>query len=332
MQGAANLSGWARALTRTPRPIPFHTDNAGQQPTRHAASPPDPQTSFIPGHASGTSDYGHAANDSLLALTDRIIVDESQPFYLASLPGVLQTVNDAYRTFMTEAGMTEAGMTEVDGALPGPGTVEVGMMVSHAHQRLLKQVADSGTTVVTEEWFGPQGQQRCWRGRHFPIKNSAGDLVAVAGTYTEITLDLTMRQDAIYARRRFSDFARAASDWFWETDRQGKLTLLSERFAASAGLPAAVFYKQPLTDLGRSGTDPSLVRRLQQALADRVPFRNIPVEIKAADSAIRRCHLSGVPVFDTTDGTFMGFRGAGMDITQMHRNAVRAAEMRQNLQ
>ncbi len=322
-QEAIDLSGWARTLTQAARPVSHHAGGTSLNETGRVAASPEASKSYIrPDHNQEALAHRHAANDSLLTQAGRIIVDESQPFYLATLPGILQNVNDAYRSLAAEAGDT----------LPSSGTPVIGAMVPLEHRKILKQVADTGDTVTTEEWVGAQSQQRCWRGRHFPVRNQAGDLIAVAGTYTEITLDLSMRHDAIYARRRFSDFARAASDWFWETDRQGRLTLLSERFAASAGLPAAVFYKRPLTDLGKSGADTSLVKRLEQALADRTPFRNVPIEIKSADTETKRCHLSGVPVFDSTDGTFLGFRGAGMDVTQMHRNAVRAAEMRQNLQ
>src|SRR6185295_14245702 len=37
------------------------------------------------------------------------------------------------------------------------------------------------------------------------------------------------------SERRFRDYAEVASDWYWETDAQHRVTYLSERFLALAG-------------------------------------------------------------------------------------------------
>ncbi|MFQ5347713.1 MAG: ATP-binding protein, partial [Rhodothalassiaceae bacterium] len=174
--------------------------------------------------------------------------------------------------------------------------------------------------------------ETCWRGRHFPVRDGAGRIVAVAGTYVEVTAEMLSRREALRARRRFSDFARATSDWFWETDRRGRLTLLSERFAAGVGRPAAAFQGRPLSDLAAADCDASMIEALESALAARAPFRALPIEIQAADGERRRCHLSGVPVFEAGGGAFVGYRGAGMDVTEAHREAQRSALMQRNLE
>jgi two-component system cell cycle sensor histidine kinase PleC len=47
----------------------------------------------------------------------------------------------------------------------------------------------------------------------------------------------------------------------------------------------------------------------------RHPFRDLPMEFRAADGQVRRGMLSGMPVFAEETGRFMGYRGTGADIT-----------------
>jgi signal transduction histidine kinase len=47
----------------------------------------------------------------------------------------------------------------------------------------------------------------------------------------------------------------------------------------------------------------------------RHPFRDLPMEFRAADGQVRRGMLSGMPVFAEETGRFMGYRGTGADVT-----------------
>ena len=262
------------------------------------------------------------ANDGLQGIVHRIIVDESQPFYLCSIEGRLLHVNAAYQLLAERCSERQ----------PSPGNASPGRAVAAHHRSVIAEVESTGLAVTTDEWLIVDSRETCWRGRHFPVRDSEGRIVAVAGTYIDVTSEMLTRREAMRARRRFSDFARATSDWFWETDRRGCLTLLSERFAARVGQPASAFQGRPLSDLAAADSDRSMVENLERAMTSRTPFRALPVEIVAADGARRRCHLSGVPVFEAGGGAFVGYRGAGMDVTEAHQEAQRTALMQRNLE
>jgi len=262
------------------------------------------------------------ANDALADLADRLLVDETAPFYLAGLDGRLVRVNGAYRDLALRCGETG----------PAPGPPQPGAAVPDSHRGLLEEVAASGGAVTTDEWLLLEGRESCWRGRHFPVYNAAGELAAVAGQYSEVTADMVTRREAVRARQRFNDFARATSDWFWETDRDGRITLLSERLAACIGRPASAYYGAFLSDLVGEGRDPGMGEAIAEALRKRSAFRGLAFEIQGGDGSRRRFELAGVPAFDTQTGAFIGFRGAGMDVTESHEAAQRTLAVQSDLE
>ncbi len=117
--------------------------------------------------------------------------------------------------------------------------------------------------------------------------------------------------------RRFLDFIYASSDWLWESDPNGRILFLSDRMTEILGQPAVLSRGRRLLDLCRpvDDDDPDGAR---QAVAERRPFRDCLIDIDTFGGGVRRCRFSGTPVFDKESDTFIGFRGAGTDITAQH--------------
>ncbi|GAB4571662.1 MAG: hypothetical protein Tsb008_03040 [Rhodothalassiaceae bacterium] len=305
--GVASLSDWAAAFE----------GGGGKAPALKAVSENRTRSAKrSPGASNGGAP---AANDGVQGFGGMSLLDETQPFYLATVDGIVIETNEVYRALAAAAG----------DRLPGPGSGTPGTMVLPAHRAVLDEVAAEARPVLTEETLSSDRGERCWRGRHYPVRGQGGGVIAVAGSYQDVTAEMALRREAMRARRRFSDFARSTSDWFWETDRDGVVLLLSERFAASIGRPAALFYGRRLSEIAAEGP---LADALAKTLESRQAFRNLAIEIVAPDGSIRRCHLSGVPVFDGSSGAFSGYRGAGMDVTDSWREGQRALLMQQNLE
>lgn len=263
------------------------------------------------------------ANDQLSELASRIQVDPALPFYLASVEGRIIRVNEIYKRLVSAC----------RDVLPAPGAPEQqGGAVSAAGAAIIAEVLRKDGTLVTDETLPEEHRVRHWRGRHFPIRNERGDVVGVAGTYQDVTTEVVARRDLGAVRQRFQDFARASSDWFWEMDRAGRLTSLSDRFTALTGQPSSLFLGQKLSDLG------SLIDRnghgggMNAAWQRHAPFRDEIFEMQVDGMGVRRFHLSGVPVFDPQTGEFSGYRGSGKDITQQHRQEEEARAIRRNLE
>lgn len=115
-------------------------------------------------------------------------------------------------------------------------------------------------------------------------------------------------------RRRFRDFAEAASDWFWETDADLRYVYVSERLAAVLGRPPATVMGDALPQLAQRASDPSLWREVADDIAARRAFRDLEITFDEPDGERGAFvfRISGQPCFDD-DGGFVGYRGSGVD-------------------
>ncbi|MGO8914884.1 MAG: ATP-binding protein, partial [Stellaceae bacterium] len=117
------------------------------------------------------------------------------------------------------------------------------------------------------------------------------------------------------SEHRFRDFAKVASDWFWETDAENRLTYLSGRAAhGGMGDPAAFIGKTLIELAGGDAADDGWRRQLEAVAACR-PFRDFSYSYRRADGGEQFWSLSGAPVYDHL-GAFAGYRGTGSEITR----------------
>lgn len=142
------------------------------------------------------------------------------------------------------------------------------------------------------------------------------------------TEDTALRE----AEQRLRDFIDAASDWFWEMDRDFRFTFFSDRRYEATG-------QGPESALGKTrweiaGVDPDhddLWREHRDVLRAHRPFRDFRYVFEDRVNG-RRLHwkVSGKPVFDD-GGTFTGYRGTCTDITAEVEAETRAEAARKLL-
>ena len=115
------------------------------------------------------------------------------------------------------------------------------------------------------------------------------------------------------SEQRFRDFAEVASDWFWETGADDRLTYLSGRTAHGAA-DVASFIGKSLIEVARGDpTDPTWQAHLAQ-LRHRRPFRDLAYSLRGREGE-HFWSMSGMPVYDHS-GAFIGYRGTGSEITR----------------
>ena len=115
--------------------------------------------------------------------------------------------------------------------------------------------------------------------------------------------------------RNLEDFAGIASDWFWETDADHRFTYFSARMEQVTNM-------RPEDIIGRKRNEQVLLRSDSadfkahfDDLHNHRPFRNFEYKLKRQTSeGYLWLRVSGDPVFDD-EGTFMGYRGTGHDVT-----------------
>jgi diguanylate cyclase (GGDEF)-like protein len=116
---------------------------------------------------------------------------------------------------------------------------------------------------------------------------------------------------------RFRDVAEASADWIWESDGEGRLSFLSERFAAVMDLAPATFLARPLGDLlegdadvdGGGGRD-----RLLGAIEERRAFRDLLCATRHGSGRSCILRFAGRPARGP-GGAFTGYRGTASDVT-----------------
>ncbi|WP_135078770.1 ATP-binding protein [Terasakiella sp. SH-1] len=125
-------------------------------------------------------------------------------------------------------------------------------------------------------------------------------------------------EDMKISEARFRDVAEATSDWLWETDRELKYSLLSDRFYDITGFSRDDILGKTQSEFGKltcsDVDDPDKWIHHENDLKNRRRFREFSYSIKCPDGIWRQVKLSGKPIF-STDGEFLGYRGTGADIT-----------------
>jgi PAS domain S-box-containing protein len=123
---------------------------------------------------------------------------------------------------------------------------------------------------------------------------------------------------------RFDDFARISADWLWETDVDDRFSYFS---VATTRTGLALGGRLGLRRRDGAAQQPdNLVRiaMLEAMVSRREPFHDFVFRTGLETGPPRWCSISGEPRYDSA-GAFLGYRGAGRDVTEQVE-AQRASE------
>jgi len=253
------------------------------------------------------------------------------------------TVRDILKPGMKFADMIR--MLVVRGTVEVPvGTEEAFIAERVAHHRnpkgtIFRRLAD-GTAYIIKE-----------------IRLADGSIICRENDVTEI---LTAREALQESEERFKALAEIASDWFWESDAQHRLTSTTIPERSGMGRVEEILGQ---TRWENAGADPINDPHWAQHKADmdaHRPFRDfcysfvpptgMSTHFRVSGSAVfnksglaigyrsmpsddggrRHFSVSGVPVFDR-DGKFAGYRGTSREVTKEILTERRAAAAHQRL-
>jgi PAS domain S-box-containing protein len=116
---------------------------------------------------------------------------------------------------------------------------------------------------------------------------------------------------------RFRSLTGMSSDFFWESDAEHRLTLLSTGSSEDAAqvLPFGSPLGKRRWEVPYLTPDESGWKAHRALLDAHRPFRDFELSRLGADGVERHIAVSGDPVFDAA-GVFKGYRGVGSDITE----------------
>lgn len=113
---------------------------------------------------------------------------------------------------------------------------------------------------------------------------------------------------------RFAALSEATTDWFWEIDPDGRVSYLSENFSRYVSNTRDTEVGKTRADLVVRYEDDDLARKIEGLIAERKPFRDLIYLRRTHDGREIWVRVSGAPRY-ASDGTFLGYHGAGSEIT-----------------
>ncbi|WP_246848423.1 putative bifunctional diguanylate cyclase/phosphodiesterase [Sphingomonas beigongshangi] len=161
---------------------------------------------------------------------------------------------------------------------------------------------------------------------------AAGFLVALVAAVLRIArveaaaarASIRDREAGQSAARMIGEFEAHGNGWFWQTDRYGRLTYLSDKVAGDLTYDGQAPIGQLLTDLFQmDSVAPGTERTLAFHLSSRTSFADYTVRAVRDDGQPegerRWWSISGRPLIDHLD-RFQGFIGSGSDLTERRRS------------
>lgn len=132
-----------------------------------------------------------------------------------------------------------------------------------------------------------------------------------------------------HALELMRDYERSGIGWFWSSDREGRITYLSDCIGQKMGIPLESLLGRPVQSLFvlDRDEDDTIERTLPLIFSARKTFVELPVRA-ALDEQELWWSISGRPQFDA-DGSFCGYHGNGIDITATRQNQKDASRLAQ---
>jgi len=122
------------------------------------------------------------------------------------------------------------------------------------------------------------------------------------------------------------NFEQTGQGWFWATDSAGRLTYLTESLSTTLGVEADAVAGSAFTDhFVRCDDGPEVSRTLPFIMARRSSFEKLMLRTTRREDG-RWWLVSGTAQFDSA-GTFLGYRGSGVDITEQRRSSEQASQL-----
>jgi PAS domain S-box-containing protein len=112
------------------------------------------------------------------------------------------------------------------------------------------------------------------------------------------------------------DFEQGSKDWLWETDAQDRLVYLTDRLAEVTGRALDELVGKRLNEISGLPQHIGPWQSFHDLLQDHRDVRDIELPVKIAKQR-RWWQLTARPIF-AANGTFLGYRGVGRDITEAH--------------
>lgn len=161
-----------------------------------------------------------------------------------------------------------------------------------------------------------------------PLLDQAAAVIGYFAIFVDVTERRRAEADLRAQEERFRDFAEAASDWYWESDREHRFVraIVKNDHPVDPNRVTGRFRWELASDMHEREKWAA-----HRALLDaHEPFRDFRYEVIGDDGTPHVISTSGTPIL-SDNGRFIGYRGVSRDVTEEERSARTMARLVQAL-
>ncbi|WP_193172889.1 PAS domain-containing sensor histidine kinase [Nisaea nitritireducens] len=258
----------------------------------------------------------HAADDALLLQLDlrqHIIDAVPMPIFVEDDNGLLVNANSAFAQ-LTGCNQPDVAGKNIDEIWSDAGIVQALEPENAAGPEGMIQPVSMVLAL-------PSGQARSYAvskmSLAMPGESRSGSVVVMQDMTDRNRTEMQLHE----SEKRFRDFAEASSDWLWETDAEGRFSYFAHGARDYSGLI-------PESNLGRTRFEATIEDLTSEKWRTHIsdieaqrPFSGFRYLLRGEEGHEVAVMINGMPFYDD-DGTFLGYRGTGSDVTRQREAEI----------
>ena len=149
-------------------------------------------------------------------------------------------------------------------------------------------------------------------------------LAAITGAIVYLAMHLASRrlsvrlQKSEEGEKRFRGLTELTADWFWETDAEHRITWLSGGAGVATFFGHSPTYGKRFWEIPRVEFEPRALEAHMESLERQLAFFDLEIS-RADERGAHQIHIISGHSRVAPDGTFLGYRGVGRDVTEQRR-------------
>ncbi|MET1756540.1 EAL domain-containing protein [Novosphingobium sp. RD2P27] len=196
---------------------------------------------------------------------------------------------------------------------------------------LLEDRIASKVIALFALWIGPSLYSDSFQARSLLVVGGVLGIAIACREVGRVQKAAEARAAREHAQHRaeelLAEYEETGQGWFWETDRRGQITYISQRIADLLGKARSELEGRPVTNLFvLNAQEQESERTLVFHFSTRSSFQDVQVRAATSEQEERWWSISGRPVLDQFNN-FLGFRGSGTDLTETRKSQRHVVEL-----
>ncbi len=193
-----------------------------------------------------------------------------------------------------------------------------------------RQCIQAGRTLQFEERFDHLDEPSWWLQSVTPLRDAHQQIYQLVVTSTDISDRIKAEMALRQSEQRFRDISEAAGEYIWEINAEGKYTFVTDKVKHVKGYEPDQLLGRSLLDFLHPDDIGQVNEALQLASTCKSPFKLELRDLTPTGEIVWE-EVNGVPLLDD-HGAVIGFRGAGLSISDRKRAEAQLRQQAADLQ